>query len=201
MARKYQPTDDLPPEARKLIQATERAIAEVQKRAEREIKAIQKKARDQAAEVHERADEAVKQHKERLLEGLRPLKDSCAREGNFDQALALYEQIRHLKAELGGVNPDPGSLYQVPDVAAGKTYLFEVTGSTEGAIYGSDVYTADSYLAVAAVHAGIVKAGQQGIVKVTVLDTSGETFAATVRNGVGSYPWEGYPLGFRISRA
>jgi len=33
------------------------------------------------------------------------------------------------------------------------------------ALWGSDIYTLDSTLGMAAVHAGVVKAGQTGVVK------------------------------------
>ena len=59
--------------------------------------------------------------------------------------------------------PDPGNLsgYQG---SVGKKYSFRVTGGSagvfRGSIYGTDVYTLDSSLAFAAVHAGVLKAGQ-----------------------------------------
>jgi hypothetical protein len=100
MARNNLPANDLPPEARELIESSEKAVAAVRKKAEREVKAIQKKVREQAAEIQDKADEVVKQHQQRLLEGLQPLKESYAREGRFDEAVAVYEQIRLLKAEV-----------------------------------------------------------------------------------------------------
>ena len=36
-------------------------------------------------------------------------------------------------------------------------------------MWGTDVYTADASLAAAAVHAGVLKVGQTGIVKVTTI--------------------------------
>ena len=50
----------------------------------------------------------------------------------------------------------------------GATYYFRVTGEAAGPLWGTDVYTGDSAIAVAAVHAGLVKAGETAIVKITV---------------------------------
>ena len=40
----------------------------------------------------------------------------------------------------------------------GTTYYFRVTGARDGSVWGTDVYTGDSSLALAAVHAGAVEA-------------------------------------------
>ena len=51
----------------------------------------------------------------------------------------------------------------------GATFYFRVRGETEGPLWGTDIYTGDSSLAVAAVHAGLVKPGETAIIKVTVV--------------------------------
>jgi|GEM_PF-5645094 len=48
---------------------------------------------------------------------------------------------------------DPGSLGAYAQ-QVGKTFYFEVVGSTFGSIWGDGIYTSDSALAKAAVHAG-----------------------------------------------
>ena len=42
----------------------------------------------------------------------------------------------------------------------GQTYFFRVQGEDRGNLWGTDVYTGDSSLAAAALHAGAVKAGK-----------------------------------------
>ncbi len=51
----------------------------------------------------------------------------------------------------------------------GATYYFRVRGETEGPLWGTDIYTGDSSLSVAAVHAGLVKPGESAILKVTTM--------------------------------
>ena len=50
-----------------------------------------------------------------------------------------------------------------------------------GTVWGSDVYTDDSTLAAAAVHAGAVGAGETGLVKVTILPGE-SSYDASTRN-------------------
>jgi hypothetical protein len=79
----------------------------------------------------------------------------------------------------------------------GRTMLFEVTGSDRGSVWGTDVYTDDSALAAAAVHAGALAVGQKGIVRVTILPGQNR-YAGSARHGVASGPWETWPGSFRI---
>jgi hypothetical protein len=69
-----------------------------------------------------------------------------------------------------------------------------------GVVHGSGVYTTDSTLALAAVHAGVLKVGEAGVVKVTVLGP-GTSFAGVTRNGVTSQPFGFYPATYRVGKA
>jgi hypothetical protein len=80
----------------------------------------------------------------------------------------------------------------------GASYYFRVTGETDGTIWGTDVYTGDSALAVAAVHAGLVKPGQTAVVKVTV-ETPLAAYQGSVRNGVASHDFARFGSAYRLS--
>jgi len=82
------------------------------------------------------------------------------------------------------VLPDPGNLTRYRS-QVGDTLHFEVTGATSGSIWGTDIYTDDSSLSRAAVHAGQVHPGQTGIVSVTVLPGQ-SSYQGSLRNGVQS---------------
>ncbi len=61
-----------------------------------------------------------------------------------------------------------------------------VTGdNVSGGIYGSDIYTDDSYLPKAVVHAGWLTNGETGTVAVLILPDNG-SYASTTRNGITS---------------
>jgi LCCL domain len=79
-------------------------------------------------------------------------------------------------------------------IQAGKRYAFVCPASdgVAGAVYGTDVYTADSAVCAAAIHAGALKSGQPGSVTV-VMGSGAESFRGSSRNGVttrGYGPWD-----------
>jgi hypothetical protein len=80
----------------------------------------------------------------------------------------------------------------------GKELAFAVTGSPANgqaqSVWGTDLYTLDSNLAAAAVHAGVVLPGQTNVVRVRVV-ASPQQFLGSVRNGVTSAPYGAYPSG------
>ena len=94
--------------------------------------------------------------------------------------------------------PDPGTLtsYQGPQ-HVGKTYVFTVTGGQQGSLWGTETYTLDSTLAAAAVHFGILKVGQTGTVKVTILGPL-NNFVGTAQNGLTSSNYGNYPGAYKI---
>ena len=67
----------------------------------------------------------------------------------------------------------------------GKLVVLRVTGAVAGSVWGSGPYTLDSTLAAAAVHAGVLRPGQAGVVRVRVVPSPGG-FIGSVRNGVST---------------
>jgi hypothetical protein len=94
--------------------------------------------------------------------------------------------------------PDPGTLTGYNNML-GQTFHFKVTGATTAVIWGTDVYTTDSQLATAAVHAGLLRPGQTGVVKVTIVATP-LAFQGSTRNGVTSHPFGMYPAAYKIGK-
>lgn len=82
----------------------------------------------------------------------------------------------------------------------GTTYYFRVIGAIDGSLWGTDVYTADSMLASAAVHAGVVKAGESAVVRVTVMPPLAQ-YQGSVRNGVTSHDFGRFGTAYRVDRA
>jgi len=70
----------------------------------------------------------------------------------------------------------------------GQSFFFQVTGEEHGPLWGTDVYTSDSALAVACVHAGLLRPGESGTVKVTMVQPL-PAFKGSTRNGVTSNSW------------
>jgi hypothetical protein len=84
----------------------------------------------------------------------------------------------------GAAASDPGNLVDYRG-QIGRSFTFRVTGSGSGLLWGSDVYTDDSTLSAAVVHAGLLRPGQRGIVRVTILPGR-LSYAGSIRNGIDS---------------
>lgn len=82
------------------------------------------------------------------------------------------------------VLPDPGTMEGFRH-RQGDLIRFEVTGSMAGRVWGTDVYTDDSRLAVAAVHAGRVSPGERAVVTVLVLPGL-QAYHGSRRHGVST---------------
>jgi hypothetical protein len=103
------------------------------------------------------------------------------------------------KEEMVAALPDPGTMtgYQQPQ-HIGKVYVFRVTGQAQGGtLWGTGTYTLDSSLTMAAVHAGVLKVGQTGNVKVTILPAMAG-FIGSTQNGITSNPYGQYPGAYQI---
>ena len=81
----------------------------------------------------------------------------------------------------------------------GATYYFRITGQASGSVWGTDVYTGDSALAAAAVHAGLVKPGEMAVIKVSVEPPLAK-YQGSVRSGVTSHDFGHYGTAYRLSR-
>jgi hypothetical protein len=100
--------------------------------------------------------------------------------------------------EKVAAQPDPGNLTNFAQ-QTGKSFHFTVTGNTSGSIYGTDLYTTDSTLATAAVHAGLLRNGETAVIKVTI-EPGAASYTASTRNGVTSYDWGSYHASYKVSR-
>lgn len=81
---------------------------------------------------------------------------------------------------------------------AGQTYKFRCPEQgTEHTVYGSDVYTQDSSICTAAVHAGIITLAQGGIVTLEYRPGR-QIYGSTIRNGIKSNTWGEYPRSFVV---
>jgi hypothetical protein len=81
----------------------------------------------------------------------------------------------------------------------GATYYFRVTGAVDGSIWGTDIYTGDSALATAAVHAGAVAPGETAVIRITVMPPLAQ-YQGSVRYGVSSHDYGRYGTAYRVDR-
>lgn len=139
-----------------------------------------------SVEVQQVIDDAVAQ--------LTAIQARHTRAGELDEAVAVRDEIRRLR----GIRPDPGVL-RVTANDIGQVLLFELTGAASGEVWGTEVFTGDSHLGSACVHAGVLKPGERGLVRVQVIAGQREYFEST-RNGVPSRPYGPWPVSFAVER-
>ena len=114
---------------------------------------------------------------------------------------AIHQIIEHFR-ERGRLKPwqlkeltdkgywglmEPGDLRSV-EKKVGQSFPFKVTGNDHGPLWGTDVYTSDSNLGTACVHAGLLKIGETGTVKVSIVDPISH-FQGSNRKGITSQSW------------
>ncbi len=152
---------------------------------------------EDAEAIRKEAEERIAVQRAELAAQLKELQDKYCKEAKLDEAVAIRDRIRELKESTVAAQADPGNLTTFVG-RPGRLY-FKVTGNANGYAWGTDVYTADSLLATVAVHAGALKSGETGIVRVTMLDGR-DAYAGSTRNGVTSSAWSNFDGSYEVSR-
>lgn len=187
-------------ELQKLEESTRDDVARVEEEARAAVARIESEARQQAQTLRDALEQQTRALRQRTSQGLKPMQDAYAREGKLDEALAIRAQIRALRpAPPARPQAAPNNMMGFTEKDLGKTFVFEVTGAI-GVLWGTDVYTLDSSLAAAAIHAGVLRSGQRGVVRVTLVDTRGAPFTGSLRHELSSHAWSSYPLGYKVAR-
>lgn len=153
----------------------------------------------ESAAIRQKAEQEIQEKRHILIATLQGLQDSYTRDAKLDEAVAIRDVLRQLRHSLLKPLPDPGNLGQYVK-RIGESFYFDVVGQTSGSVWGSEVYTYDSSLATAAVHAGVLKPGQRGIVKVTMVPSL-ESHMGSTQHGVTSANWGSYAASYTVERA
>ncbi len=162
-----------------------------------EAEKILARYKQQRAAVRKEARRQIGDFRVQIAAALKKVQDRYTRDAKLDEAVAIRDWIGGLKQGRLNVLPDPGMVQS--NAADGRVLYFRVTGDNTGAVWGTGVYTTDASLAAAAVHAGVLKAGQTGVVKVTTIP-SYPSFEASFRNGIQSQAYGSY-AGFTVEPA
>ena len=113
---------------------------------------------------------------------------SSADSGQYDAVVSNPDgSTVSLRAPLAVLSPGtiPQTGVSVCGATNGAIIFAMVVGNTTDGLWGDSVYTCDSSLASAAVHAGVLKSGQAGAVAVVALPGQSQ-YESTTRNGVTS---------------
>lgn len=118
--------------------------------------------------------------------------------GYFDRRGKLSRrQLKKLLEDSYVATDAPSSMHGLCDVT-GATYYFRITGTTEGQIWGTDIYTRDSTLGAAAVHMGLLQPGESAVLRVTVVEPP-KHFPGTARNGVTTSDYGEFPHAWKLT--
>ena len=106
-------------------------------------------------------------------------------------------------AEQAAIIPHGRRPFGGPDIrqfAIGDQVTLQITGRAEGWAWGDAVYTLDSNIGTAAVHAGLLKAGETKAIKVWIVPAP-SAFVAAERNNIQSGKWGKYHTAFFMQLA
>ena len=146
------------------------------------------------ADVWKQAHGKIRKLRLQVAASLTDLQNRSTRSARLDEALAIRDAICFLRNPGSTVLTDPGVLRNPRETS--RVLFFRVTGANSGSVYGTEIYTYDSALATAAVHAGVLAMGQTGVVKGTTLP-SHPGYVGSTRHGITSSNWSSYP-GYRV---
>ena len=79
----------------------------------------------------------------------------------------------------------------------GKVYKVTITATGGGGVWGTDIYTNDSYIPAAAQHAGVITAGQTKEVYIKIVEGLND-YPASTRNGITTSAWGGWGLSYQF---
>jgi hypothetical protein len=114
----------------------------------------------------------------------------------------LSNQIDTAKIYTTGIQLAAGTsdMQQFSEADIGKIYRITITGTTGGAIWGTDIYTSDTYIPCAAVHSGFIANGETKEVYIKVVQGLSEYIGST-RNGVSTSGYGGWGLSYQFVSA
>jgi hypothetical protein len=116
--------------------------------------------------------------------------------------IALLAQGSEDTTGLGGALPVLGAPANLVGYRnkSGQSFQFTVTGAAQGAVWGTDVYTDDSSIAAAAVHAGVLRVGETKAVTISLLGDQ-PSFSGSTRNSITSGTWGRWPGSYAFAEA
>jgi LCCL domain len=181
---------------RSLRAGTNRALSRNLPAAAREI---HKQHETEVSEIRNKAEAEARKRQEKIAVELKKVQDQFCKQAKLDEAVAVRDLIRSIRDGVTRALPDPGYVNnQAADI--GKVFYYQVSGVNTGSIYGTGIYTPGSYLGKAAVHCGLLKLGEQGVVKVTILPGQA-SYTASTRHGVTSLACGQRRVSFKVERA
>ncbi|MEZ5941532.1 MAG: LCCL domain-containing protein [Planctomycetaceae bacterium] len=124
-----------------------------------------------------------------LIQTLEELQAAYFNSGMQAEAAIVQQQILQLKQHAEVELPEPPVDEEANHTPIelrghiGEVHVVAVTGTEEGSVWGSGIYTDDSNVGTAAVHAGILEPGESGLIAFRLLPGF-EQYKGSTANGV-----------------
>jgi len=167
------------------------------------VRRVYRPFEDEAAAIVRKAEDRYLSAQEKAEAELQKVQDAFCKEAKLDEAIAVRDLLKSLRTGTGtgtatvAALPDPGYVNNT-NADIGKVFYYEVAGN-HGSIYGTDVYTTGSHLGTAAVHCGLLKIGEKGVVRVTILPGQA-SYVGSTRNAVTSSGYGLWAVSFKVER-
>ncbi|MCE9560635.1 MAG: hypothetical protein K8U57_01145 [Planctomycetes bacterium] len=185
-----------------LLRSLKNDDPEVSRRADEALKFIQAKV---PAQLLEARDNDVVFTEDSKFTGKLTAQSVRVLTGMFGEQTLKLADLRSLRTGAGIASDEFANAVAAPATLAtyqqqfGKELVFTLTGHTpangqQATVWGTDVYTLDSNLAAAAVHAGLAKPGEVVAVRVRVVQSPAQ-YTASSRNGVNSNAYGNFASG------
>ena len=112
--------------------------------------------------------------------------------------VTLSEQLDTVKVFSSATTISPANdMTAYNETHIGNIYKMTITGDVGGTIWGTNTYTHDSYIPKAAVHAGVITAGQIKDVYIKIVEGL-NNYPSTTQNGVTSDAWGAWGLSYQF---
>lgn len=124
--------------------------------------------------------------------------------GNTNVALnglgrvTLTNQLDTAKIFSSAISIQPSNdMTQYSESDIGKIYKMTITGASNGDVWGTNIYTNDSYIPKAAVHAGVITVGQTKDVFIKIIEGQND-YPSSTQNGVTTSYWGAWGLSYQF---
>ena len=152
----------------------------------------------QRAGIEAKAEKEIAALQTAATKKLLALHDELDKSGQRAEAETILAQLVLINTRPADILENTGNM-TAHTKTVGKQMVVRVTGSDVGSVWGTDAYTADSVLASAAVHAGVVRLGEQALVLVTMVPGR-KSYQGTPANGITSSDYGVYATSYQVLR-
>lgn len=151
--------------------------------------------REQEQQVREKVQNALAQAKSgRRAEALAAV-DALLADTSLGEMRPSVEAARRRMVAEAAAESASDSPVMIRNLAIGDRVTMQVKGRKTGSVWGDSVYTLDSDVGTAAVHAGLVRDGETKLITVWIVP-SPTAYGESNRNGVQSRRWGAFKAAF-----